>query len=81
MENRFPGVIIENYDCATSPSGFINEPIFYEWVSDHFPASEDKWTLLLMNKYPSHTSNRGIATLISKNITSLHFPSRITNVL
>ena len=34
MENWFPSVITEEYDCATSPSGFINETIFYEWVSD-----------------------------------------------
>ena len=60
MENWFPGVITENYDCATSPSGFINEPIFNEWVSDHFPASEDKWSLLLMDGHLSHTSDRVI---------------------
>ena len=30
MENLFLVVITKNYDCATSPSGFINEPIFHE---------------------------------------------------
>lgn len=39
--------IIKEYDGTTSPTGFINEPIFYEWVSDYFPSSsDDKWSLL-----------------------------------
>ena len=81
MKNWFPGVITKNYDCATSPSGFINESIFHEWVSDHFPASEDKWSLLLMDGHLSHTSDRVIATLISKKIIPLYFPSHMINVL
>ena len=81
MENWFPDVITEEYDCATSPSGFINEPIFYEWVSNHFSASEDKWSLLLMDGHLSHTSDRVIVTLISKKIIPLYFPSHMTNIL
>ena len=81
MENWFFDVITESSDCPTSPSGFINEHIFNEWVSDHFPASEDKWTLLLMDGHLSHTSDRVIATLISKKIIPLYFPSHMINIL
>ena len=81
MENWFPGVITENYDCETSPLGYINEPIFYEWVSDHFPASEDKWSLLLMDGHLSHTSDRVMTTLINKKVIPLYLPSHMTNIL
>ena len=81
MENWFPDVITENYYCATSPSGYINEPIFYEWVSDHFPASEDKWSLLLMDGHLSHTSDRVMTTLINKKVIPLYLPSHMTNIL
>ena len=81
MENWFPGVITGNYDCATSASVFINEPIFNKWVSDRFPASEDKWTLLLMDGHLSHASDRVISTLISKKIIPLYLPSHMINIL
>ena len=81
MENWFPGTSTKNYDSQTSLSAFIDESIFHEWVSDHFPASEDKWTLLLMDKHLSHKSHRVIATLISKKIIPLYFPSHMINVL
>ena len=81
MENWFPDVITENYYCATSPSGYINESIFYEWVSDHFPASEDKWSLLLMDGHLSHTSDRVMTTLINKKVIPLYLPSHMTNIL
>ena len=81
IENWFPGTSTKNYDSETSLSAFINEPIFYKWVSDHFSASEDKWTLLLMDKHLSHKSHRVIATLISKKIIPLYFPSHMINVL
>jgi len=81
MENWFPGTSTENYNSQTSLSAFINESIFHEWVSDHFPASEGKWTLLLMDKYLSHKSHRVIATLISKKIIPLYFPFHMINVL
>ena len=81
MENWFPGVSTANYDYATSPSEIVNESIFNEWVSDHFPASEDKWTLLLMDGHLSHTSDQVISTLISKKIIPLYFPSHMINIL
>ena len=81
MENRVPGVITKNYNCATSFSGFINKPIFHEWISDHFPAPEDKWSLLLTNRNLFHTSDRVIITLINNKFISLYFPSHMTNIL
>mgnify|MGYP003099063152 CR=1 FL=1 len=71
MENWFPGVITENYDCATSASVFINEPIFNEWVLDHFPASENKWSLLLMDGHLTHTSDLVMTTLINRKVNPL----------
>ena len=47
----------------------------------HFPASEDKWSLLSMDGDLSHTSDRVIVTLISKKIIPLYFPSHMTNIL
>ena len=81
MENWFPGVTAEIHDCTTSPSGFINEPIFNEWVSDHFPASEDKWTLLLMDGHLFQTSDRVMTTLVNKKIIPLYFPSHMIKIL
>ena len=81
MKNWFPDVITETYDCATSPSGFINEPIFHEWVLDHVSTFEDKWTLLLMDRHLSNTSDRVMTTLINKKVIPSYFPSHMTNIL
>ena len=81
MENWFSGVITENSDCATSPSCSINEAIFNEWVSDHFPAFEDKWSLLLMDGHLSHTSDQVMTTLINRKVIPLYFPSYMANIL
>ena len=80
MENWFPGVITENYDCATSASVFINEPIFNEWVLDHFPASENKWSLLLMDGHLTHTSDLVMTTLINRKVIPLYFPSYMSTI-
>lgn len=81
MVGWFPGTIREEYNSATSPTGFINESIFHEWVSEHFPSSEDKWSLLLLDGHLTHTSDRVMATLMSKKVIPLYFPSHMTNII
>ena len=81
MESWFPGVITEKYDCTTFSSEVMNDFILNEWVSDHFPGFEDKWTLLLTHGHLSPISDQVIATLISKRIIPLYFPSHMNSVL
>ena len=81
MKSWFPGTIVTKNDYKTSSSEFMNEFVFHEWVSEYLPEFDDKWTLLLMNGHLSPTSDRLIATLISKKIIPLHFPSQMNGIL
>ena len=81
MKSWFPGTIVTKNDYKISSSEFMNEFVFHEWVSEYLPEFDDKWTLLLMNGHLSPTSDRLIATLISKKIIPLHFPSQMNGIL
>lgn len=82
MVSWFPGNNGEQYDSATFPTDFINGHLFHEWVLDHFSSSEDKWSLLLLNRHQLFASDRVMDILVKKKkVIPVYFPFDMTYIL
>lgn len=81
MTSWVPGGSMEESKNTTCHTNFTNEKIFQEWISDHFSSDETKCSFLLLNGHLSRSLDQMMATLISKRILLLYYPSHMTKVL
>lgn len=74
-----PGSVV----YMSQKSAYINTPIFFQWLKDHFvPRKPPGKTLLLLDGHTSHTTSEDmLAFADSNNIILLSLPSHTTHYL
>ena len=67
---------------SISKTAFIDGNIFYEWFHDYFPSAPyTLWSMLLLDSYSSHISEKFLQEDLRRKVIPLFCPSHMTNIL